>query len=212
MYKCFLGAYPTLAQVNETYEKNVAQEWMAKQLLALCEYLGYEKTLDIKQITELPEHIYLRFHWLKVSEVMLFLWLFKEEEFGEHYGKIEPAKIVSALQDFVGEEGYRTKKIEEIMSALEEKYENWHSQNVVNSRDFQNEFKGLLEAKAAKVESKESNTKGEGNDEVLNSALALVNNTHRFESSVLEEMCKAWAKRYKCTPQEYVSNHKTKEE
>ena len=98
------------------------------------------------------------------------------------------------------------------MSALEEKYENWHSQNVVNSRDFQNEFKGLLEAKAAKVESKESNTKGEGNDEVLNSALALVNNTHRFESSVLEEMCKAWAKRYKCTPQEYVSNHKTKEE
>lgn len=212
VYGCFLGAYPTLAQVNETYEKDVAQKWLVKQLKDLCHYLGYEKTLDIAQMTELPDHIYMRFHWLKVSEVMLFLWLFKEEEFCEHFGKVEPAKIVSALQDFVGEEGYRTKKIEEIMSALEEKYENWHSQNVVNSRDFQNEFKGLLEAKAAKVESKESNTKGEGNDEVLNSALALVNNTHRFESSVLEEMCKAWAKRYKCTPQEYVSNHKTKEE
>lgn len=203
MYRCFLDAYPTLAQVNETYEKDVAQKWLVKQLRALCDYLGYEKTLDKTQMTELPDHIFMRFHWLKVSEVMLFLWLFKEEEFCEHFGKVEPAKIVSALQDFVGEEGYRTKKIKEIMSALEEKYENWHSQNVVNGRDFLNEFKGLLEAKAAKVE---------GNDEVLNSALALVNNTHGFKSYVLEEMCKAWAKRYKCTPQEYISNYKTKEE
>lgn len=144
---CIFGAYPTLTQINQIYGKEAAQEWEALQLVKLMEFLNYENNLNANQIIELSYHIYMRFQWLKVSEFMLFLWLYKEEEFGEHYGRIEPAVIFSALRDFVGEDGYRSKKIREIMQSIEEKYYELHDQHVDNSRDFLKEVQGVLATK-----------------------------------------------------------------
>lgn len=147
VFDCIFGAYPTLAQVNKVYEKKIAQKWLVDQLCNMSDYLGYDVSLNEDQIKELPVHIFMKYHWMKISELMLFFWLFKEEAFGNHYGRIEPAAITSALRDFVGEDGYRSKKIREIMQSIEEKYYELHDQHVDNSRDFLKEMQGVLASK-----------------------------------------------------------------
>ena len=41
------------------------------------------------------------YHWLKVTEVMLFFWWFKSGRYGKFYGAVDPMVITTALREFV---------------------------------------------------------------------------------------------------------------
>lgn len=207
IHNCLLGDYPTLGQVNEMYGDGVAQRWLIKQLCEAIKYLGYKNLPSSDQLIQLSKHIYLEFRWLKVSEIMLFLWMYKDQKFGLHYGTIEPSSIIMSLHEFVF--GFRKDRIEALMAEMEERYENWHRQNVVRDHDVSKVLTRIYEEQAQKIVT--NMDKATEDDEIKESALALTNNIYGYDEDLLSKMCAGWAAKYHCTPQEYlIKNRKEK--
>lgn len=202
---CIFGAYPTLSQVNTVYGDDVAQDWLIEQVTQLSAYFGVRERLDDMQVLELCDHIYMDFSWLKVSDFMLFFWLAKGGRFGDFRYQIDPTRIIGWLWDFVN--GYRQQVIRQTMEEVTSKYEKWYRDNAVKDRDLNGELTAILGGGP-----QDGQRQGKADAAVMESALALVRNTNGYGGDVLAMMCQAWARRYGCTPQEYVSNFKEKED
>ena len=205
--KCLLGGYPTLGQINAIYNEPAAQQWLIRQVCETIRYLGYKQQPTSDQIDQLAEHIYLEFRWLKVSEIMLFLWMYKDQRFGLHYGTTEPSSIMMSLREYVY--GYRKDRIEALMDEMEEQYENWHRQNIVRDRDFLKVLAKFHEEQSPKIVT--NMDKAIENDQIMESALALTNNIYGYDEDLLNKMCAGWAAKYHCTPQEYVTKNRKEE-
>ena len=208
IHNCLLGDYPTLGQVNAMYGDGVAQRWLIIQLCEAIKYLGYKNLPSSDQLIQLSKHIYIEYRWLKVSEIMLFLWMYKDQKFGLHYGTIEPSSIMMSLHEFVF--GFRKDRIEALMAEMEERYENWHRQNVVRDRDFLKVLAKFHEEQSPKIVTNTDKTIED--DQIMASALALTNNVYGYDEDLLNKMCAGWAAKYHISPQEYVSKKKGKEE
>lgn len=61
--KCLFGSFPTLAQVNVIYGNKAAQKWLVKMLTDVEGYFGFNKKLNVSQLTELPTHIFNNSVW-----------------------------------------------------------------------------------------------------------------------------------------------------
>lgn len=207
IHNCLLGDYPALGQVNAMYGDGVAQRWLIKQLSETIKYLGYKNLPNSDQLIQLSKHIYLEFRWLKVSEIMLFLWMYKDQKFGLHYGTTEPSSVMASLHEFVF--GYRTDCIKALMNEIEEKYENWHRQNVVRDRDFSKVLAKFHEEQSPKIVT--NMDKAIEDDQIMASALALTNNVYGYDEDLLNKMCAGWAAKYHMTPQEYVNKNRKEE-
>lgn len=202
---CVFGGFPTLGQLNIVYREKVAQKWLVDQILQMSYYFGVKGKLDDTQLFELCNHIFMDFSWLKVSDLMLFFWLAKKGRFGEFFGQIDPPRITAWLYAFA--DGHRNDIIKGTMEEVTSKYHKWYRDNAVKDRDFNKELTAILGGR-----SRDGQRKGKADAEVLDSALKLVNNTNGYGEDVLAMMCKAWARRYGCTPQDYVSNFKKEED
>lgn len=98
--RCYFGKAPTMGQVNTAYGKKTAQEWLTVQLADLSEFSGAKEKITARQIKQLADIIATDYHWLKVSEVMLFFRKFKRGEYGKFYGAVDPLTITTALREF----------------------------------------------------------------------------------------------------------------
>jgi hypothetical protein len=101
--KCLFANFPTLAQVNATYSRQTAEAWLTPQLYDLSEYCGCREKLKGRPLEQLAEIIAQDFHYLKISEIMLFLRRFKAGRYGHFYGSVDPLVIVTALRTFLAE-------------------------------------------------------------------------------------------------------------
>lgn len=101
--ECFFGCYPTMAQVNAAYHKNMSKAILMAQLTDLSEYCGCKNKLDNRQMEQCAEIIGMTYPYLKISELALFFMWLKSARYGRFYGAIDPMIIVSALHDFVRE-------------------------------------------------------------------------------------------------------------
>ncbi len=100
---CFFGDYPTLGAVKRAYGSNTATAWLVPQLYNLSEYCGCRDKLQGKPLEECAGVIASEFHFLKVSEVMLFLYRFKSGRYGRFYGSVDPLVITTSLREFMKE-------------------------------------------------------------------------------------------------------------
>lgn len=66
-----------------------------------------------RQLTECAMMIVDNYHWLKVSELMLFFYRFKLWKYGSFYGVVDPSRIMEALTAFVRERNDALSKIEQ---------------------------------------------------------------------------------------------------
>lgn len=101
--ECFFGDYPTLARLKAEYGKNAAMAFIIPQLQNLATYCGSREKLDEKQYTECAFVISTEFHFLKVSEIMLFCHRFKAGRYGRFYGSVDPLIITESLRKFCEE-------------------------------------------------------------------------------------------------------------
>lgn len=101
----YFGNYPTLSQLNRIYGDNAAITWLLPQLYNLSEYCGVRDKLQGRPLEECANIIAIEYHWLKVSEIMLFLYWFKAGRYGHMYGVVDPLVITTALRQFVSERG-----------------------------------------------------------------------------------------------------------
>ncbi len=208
-FNIWFGAYPTLSVINAVFPRT-AQQWLILQLIDLQDYLRINDTERLTALhnIQLSELIFREFYYLKASEIMYFFILVKSAIFGKIYNKIDPMNIMEWLRSFVI--SYREPAIDEGMRQIEAAYNKWHDEAAVKGRNFNRELPAFLSAKEDEVK-KQEQPSGENTAAVLDSAKALVNNTLGFSDAVLAEMCKSWAVRYGCSPEEYINNHNEKE-
>lgn len=103
---CFFGDYPTLAVLKRDYGKNAPLTWLVPQLTDLALYCGCKDKLSKEQYKECAFVIATEFHYLKVSELMLFFHRFKTGRYGRFYGSVDPLIITESLRKFCEERWY----------------------------------------------------------------------------------------------------------
>lgn len=107
-----MGEYPTLTDLNNSYGKTFAEQWLYPQITDLSTFTG-AKNLDKDQIQKLASVISIEYHYLKVTEIMLFFYLFKTGRYGRFYGTVDPMVITCAMRDFIKERNLFIIKYEE---------------------------------------------------------------------------------------------------
>ncbi len=103
--RCVTGSAPTLAQVNAAYGANTSAACLIPMLTDVSEFCGCKEKITTKQIDTLADIIVDGYHWLKVTELMLFFWWFKAGRYGRFYGAVDPMVITTALREFVKDRG-----------------------------------------------------------------------------------------------------------
>lgn len=111
--ECHFGDYPTLGEVRKAYGDNAAISWLVPQLYNLSEYCGCRDKLQGKPLEECAAVIASEFYYLKISEVMLFLYRFKSGRYGRFYGSVDPLVITTSLRDFLRERIYAIEQREQ---------------------------------------------------------------------------------------------------
>ncbi len=115
--ECLFGNYPTLGKLT-WYGKNMPKAWMLAQLTDLSEYCGCKDKLEGKALEHCAEIITLRYNYLKISEIMLFIFRFKAGDYGKFYGSVDPLTITTSLNRFIID---RNILIDKYNSELQEK-------------------------------------------------------------------------------------------
>jgi hypothetical protein len=103
---CFFGDFPTLSTLRAGYGNNAPVMWLIPQLYNLSEYCGVKDKLQGKPLEECAFVIATEFHYLKVSELMLFFHRFKTGRYGRFYGSVDPLIITESLRKFCEERWY----------------------------------------------------------------------------------------------------------
>lgn len=102
--RALFGTAPTMTVVGLAYGPNAAEQWLLPQLHSVTEFCGCRDKLSDRQMRELASMIAVEFGYLKVSEVMLFLYRLKSGRYGKFYGAMDPMSVMIALrQRFMAE-------------------------------------------------------------------------------------------------------------
>lgn len=100
---CYFGDFPTLSKLRAGYGTTAAATWLVPQLYNLSEYCGCRDKLQGNPLKECAFVISTEFHYLKVSELMLFFHRFKAGRYGRFYGAVDPLIITESLRAFCKE-------------------------------------------------------------------------------------------------------------
>lgn len=132
---CFFGDFPTLSTLRAGYGNNAPVMWLIPQLLNLSEYCGVkdDNKLKDKPLEECAFVIATEFHYLKVSEMMLFFHRFKAGRYGRFYGAVDPLIITESLRKFCEERWYSYDRHEQ---ELRERQEAEHRKNVITHEQY----------------------------------------------------------------------------
>jgi len=98
---CILGDYPTLGRLRKTFGDNFPTMWLIPQITDLSEYCGCKDKLTGRPLEQCASIIARKYHYLTISQLMLFFYMFKAGEFGKFYGAVDPLVITDALLDFI---------------------------------------------------------------------------------------------------------------
>lgn len=100
--RCILGTAPTLRQVKDAYhdQRNADLIWLVPQLENLAEFSGAKDKITKPQYKQLAAMIASSHPWLKVTDIMLFCWRFKQGIYGKFYGSVDPITILQALNTY----------------------------------------------------------------------------------------------------------------
>ena len=113
--ECYFGKYPSLARMRRNYGSNAAIVFLIPQLRDLAVYSGCKEKMGENQYHQCAFVISTEFHYLKITEIMLFCHRFKAGRYGHFYGSVDPLVITTALREFLDERGraYQQHDIEE---------------------------------------------------------------------------------------------------
>lgn len=103
--RCVMGHAPTLGAVDRAYGGNTSAAWLVIQLSNLSEFCGCRDKLSVGQLEELARIITQSYPYLKITEMMLFFYRFKQGRYGRFYGTVDPLVITTSLSVFIRERG-----------------------------------------------------------------------------------------------------------
>ena len=97
---CYFGKAPTLLDISNKYGRKLPLIWLVGQITDLVAFTNCKNIINETQIRELARMIYAEYHYYKLTEIMLFFYLFKAGEYDDFYGTISPAAIMKSLKEF----------------------------------------------------------------------------------------------------------------
>lgn len=206
--RCYFEPYPSLGKLNEVYGKNTAKAWLIPELVDLSEYCGVNRKITANQLSQCADIIANDYHYLKVSEMLLFFGKFKRCCYGRFYGTVDPLVIIEALKEFCRERNvaYYNKELSESKRQLAE--------SVEGSCSWEDYAKIIGEAgkpmPTMQPQGKDADTKcckpqrARKTDVVYEIATALVNNTYRCDENTLQYMIDMFRKKYGHSPEVYI--------
>lgn len=109
---CVTGNYPTLADIRKRYGQSAG--CLVPHLAELAVFCGCKDKLSEQQLVSLSAMLATEYHYLKISEFMLFFWWFKLGRYGKFYGTVDPMVITTAFRDFLSDRA-------EVIAAEEDK-------------------------------------------------------------------------------------------
>ena len=109
--RCFSGTAPTLRRYAEIHGTDSVKMWLSAQIKDLCEFAGAKKPQP-DALEDIAATIIAQYPGLKLTEVMVFMQLFKAGHYGHFFGVFDPLVLTASLKDYV--EGYRTRELARI--------------------------------------------------------------------------------------------------
>jgi len=99
--RAYKGTAPTLTAIKFAYSEKILNTWLMAQLENLNDFCNVKEKMTVPQMKEIAGIITVEYHYLKITEVMLFFHRFKSGKLGELYGSVDPLRIMSALNEFM---------------------------------------------------------------------------------------------------------------
>lgn len=201
--ECYFGDYPTLSTLKAGYGDNAPVMWLIPQLYNLSEFCGCKEKLQGTPLEECASVIATEFHYLKVTELMLFFHRFKSGFYGRFYGSIDPLIITTSLRSFLKERVlvYDRHEREERDRRRDEERKNavtW--EEYCRTHDVDDKTHPLMrKPPEVKQEAKE--------DAVVRLLHSFLDNPKK-DKAAKEEFCRLFEEKYGCTPKEYIDRHK----
>ena len=96
------GDYPSLAELNAAYGKDMDVAWLALEVNDIAAFTGARGLAEGQQ-EQLARMIAVEQPAMKVTELMLFFHRFKAGKYGRFYGNVDPMVVMTALQEFLRE-------------------------------------------------------------------------------------------------------------
>lgn len=100
---CYFGNIPTLADINRDYSPLAAVAFLVPQLTNVAEFANCKTSFGENQIRSCAEMIAAEYYYMKISELMLFFYRFKNGEYEQFYGAVSPMTIMGSLKRFAQE-------------------------------------------------------------------------------------------------------------
>lgn len=104
---------PALSVLALAYGSEAPSAWLVPQLIDLDISLNRSARLDELQYSMVADAIYLRFYYLKVSELILFFARAKTGWYGKFYNGIETDSLCDMIARFVNDRNNIIEKVEQ---------------------------------------------------------------------------------------------------
>ena len=107
-----MGDYPTLTELRLAFGNDTDMQWLLPQIGSLVMFTG-AKMMDLEQQRYLARIIATDYHYLKITELLIFFHKFAAGEYGKFYGSVDALTIMEGLRDFMNYRNYAMRKYEQ---------------------------------------------------------------------------------------------------
>lgn len=101
--RAYTGSAPTLAETKWCYGTDTLLSWICTQIERLNDFCGTRNKMELEQQVHLATLISIEYHYLKVTELMLFFYRLQCSYYGRFYGSVDAMLITEALLQFGAE-------------------------------------------------------------------------------------------------------------
>jgi hypothetical protein len=97
--KAITGDYPTLTDIRIAYGERFTEQWLTAQIADAALFAG-ARNLNKYQQQNLARLLSVEYHYLKVTELLVFFYRLKLGCYGRFYVNVDPMMITCALREF----------------------------------------------------------------------------------------------------------------
>lgn len=138
--RCIEGTAPSISETSEAYGTEVSLSWLEIQIKDLSDFSGCKEKLEIGQIKEIARILAFQFGAMKITEMMLFFYLFKCGQFGKFYGAVDGLTITTAFNEFIDYRFEKKFRYEEERRKIEQKEREEHDKYFLLTRSEYEEY------------------------------------------------------------------------
>ena len=134
--QAFMGDYPTITGIRIAYGGKFPEQWLYPQIADLALFTG-AANINKEQMRSLASVIATEYHYLKVTEILIFFHRFKAGHYGRFYGSVDPMVITCALREFIKDRNLFIEQYERELQNAKREQEQMKLQPTVTREEYE---------------------------------------------------------------------------